>query len=249
MNYERTHAEKAPLRVVLVDDDQLILQSLREILDWTASGCVLAGSFENPKLVLQSMASLMPDLIITDIRMPQHDGLELMQWLHQHQPQAQVIVISAYNEFEYAISAMRLGALDYLLKPVEPADVERALDKAVRRLSSRSCAYLALKLPNGTASISTNDITYVEVFDHNLVYHTTGGDYTVRGRLGDVYEQLDHDYFLACNRSFIVNLRYVTEICTDHVILNGTKISVSKSHRKEIQSRFSAFMDKRAEKV
>ena len=123
------------------------------------------------------------------------------------------------------------------------------MDKAVRRLSSRSCAYLALKLPNGTASISTNDITYVEVFDHNLVYHTTGGDYTVRGRLGDVYEQLDHDYFLACNRSFIVNLRYVTEICTDHVILNGTKISVSKSHRKEIQSRFSAFMDKRAEKV
>ena len=87
------------------------------------------------------------------------------------------------------------------------------------------------------------------MFDHNLVYHTTGGDYTVRGRLGDVYEQLDHDYFLACNRSFIVNLRYVTEICTDHVILNGTKISVSKSHRKEIQSRFSAFMDKRAEKV
>ena len=63
------------------------------------------------------------------------------------------------------------------------------------------------------------------MFDHNLVYHTTGGDYTVRGRLGDVYEQLDHDYFLACNRSFIVNLRYV------------------------IQSRFSAFMDKRAEKV
>ena len=132
---------------------------------------------------------------------------------------------------------------------MEPTAVERALDKAVRRLSSRSCAYLALKLPNGTASISTNDITYVEVFDHNLVYHTTGGDYTVRGRLGDVYEQLDHDYFLACNRSFIVNLRYVTEICTDHVILNGTKISVSKSHRKEIQSRFSAFMDKRAEKV
>ena len=147
------------------------------------------------------------------------------------------------------IHGYSVDALDYLLKPVEPAAVERALDKAVRRLSSRSCAYLALKLPNGTASISTNDITYVEVFDHNLVYHTTGGDYTVRGRLGDVYEQLDHDYFLACNRSFIVNLRYVTEICTDHVILNGTKISVSKSHRKEIQSRFSAFMDKRAEKV
>lgn len=187
------------------------------------------------------------DIVFLETNLEKLDGLETARIIRKLGSEAQLIFIA--RGAEMAIHGYSVDALDYLLKPVEPADVERALDKAVRRLSSRSCAYLALKLPNGTASISTNDITYVEVFDHNLVYHTTGGDYTVRGRLGDVYEQLDHDYFLACNRSFIVNLRYVTEICTDHVILNGTKISVSKSHRKEIQSRFSAFMDKRAEKV
>ena len=187
------------------------------------------------------------DIVFLETNLEKLDGLETARIIRKLGSEAQLIFIA--RDAEMAIHGYSVDALDYLLKPVEPADVERALDKAVRRLSSRSCAYLALKLPNGTASISTNDITYVEVFDHNLVYHTTGGDYTVRGRLGDVYEQLDHDYFLACNRSFIVNLRYVTEICTDHVILNGTKISVSKSHRKEIQSRFSAFMDKRAEKV
>ena len=187
------------------------------------------------------------DIVFLETNLEKLDGLETARIIRKLGSEAQLIFIA--RGAEMAIHGSSVDALDYLLKPVEPTDVERALDKAVRRLSSRSCAYLALKLPNGTASISTNDITYVEVFDHNLVYHTTGGDYTVRGRLGDVYEQLDHDYFLACNRSFIVNLRYVTEICTDHVILNGTKISVSKSHRKEIQSRFSAFMDKRAEKV
>lgn len=187
------------------------------------------------------------DIVFLETDLEKLDGLETARIIRKLGNEAQLIFIA--RGAEMAIHGYSVDALDYLLKPVEPAAVERALDKAVRRLSSRSCAYLALKLPNGTASISTNDITYVEVFDHNLVYHTTGGDYTVRGRLGDVYEQLDHDYFLACNRSFIVNLRYVTEICTDHVILNGTKISVSKSHRKEIQSRFSAFMDKRAEKV
>ena len=186
------------------------------------------------------------DIVFLETNLEKLDGLETARIIRKLGNEAQLIFIA--RGAEMAIHGYSVDALDYLLKPVEPAAVERALDKAVRRLSSRSCAYLALKLPNGTASISTNDITYVEVFDHNLVYHTTGGDYTVRGRLGDVYEQLDHDYFLACNRSFIVNLRYVTEICTDHVILNGTKISVSKSHRKEIQSRFSAFMDKRAEK-
>lgn len=187
------------------------------------------------------------DIVFLETDLEKLDGLETARIIRKLGNEAQLIFIA--RGAEMAIHGYSVDALDYLLKPVEPAAVECALDKAVRRLSSRSCAYLALKLPNGTASISTNDITYVEVFDHNLVYHTTGGDYTVRGRLGDVYEQLDHDYFLACNRSFIVNLRYVTEICTDHVILNGTKISVSKSHRKEIQSRFSAFMDKRAEKV
>ena len=187
------------------------------------------------------------DIVFLETNLEKLDGLETARIIRKLGNEAQLIFIA--RGAEMAIHGYSVDALDYLLKPVEPAAVECALDKAVRRLSSRSCAYLALKLPNGRASISTNDITYVEVFDHNLVYHTTGGDYTVRGRLGDVYEQLDHDYFLACNRSFIVNLRYVTEICTDHVILNGTKISVSKSHRKEIQSRFSAFMDKRAEKV
>ena len=187
------------------------------------------------------------DIVFLETNLEKLDGLETARIIRKLGSEAQLIFIA--RGAEMAIHGYSVDALDYLLKPVEPTAVERALDKAVRRLSSRSCAYLALKLPNGTASISTNDITYVEVFDHNLVYHTTGGDYTVRGRLGDVYEQLDHDYFLACNRSFIVNLRYVTEICTDHVVLNGTKISVSKSHRKEIQSRFSAFMDKRAEKV
>lgn len=187
------------------------------------------------------------DIVFLETNLEKLDGLETARIIRKLGSEAQLIFVA--RDAEMAIHGYSVDALDYLLKPVESAAAERALDKAVRRLSSRSCAYLALKLPNGTVSISTNDITYVEVFDHNLVYHTTGGDYTVRGRLGDVYEQLDHDYFLACNRSFIVNLRYVTEICTDHVILNGTKISVSKSHRKEIQSRFSAFMDKRAEKV
>ena len=74
--------------------------------------------------------------------------------------------------------------------------------------------------------------------------HTVDEDYSVRGRLSDVYKKLDHDRFIACNRSFIVNLRYVTEIRSDHVMLGSIKVAVSKSHRKEIQTRFAAYLDK-----
>ena len=55
-----------------------------------------------------------PELVITDIRMPESSGLALMEWLHQEYPRTVVIVVSAFHEFEYAISAMRCGALDYL---------------------------------------------------------------------------------------------------------------------------------------
>lgn len=184
------------------------------------------------------------DIVFLETRLDRLDGLETARIMRKLGSEAQLIFLSRSPEL--AIQGYAVDALDFLLKPLDPAAVTFALDKAISRIESRSSTFLALKLPNGTASVRANDITYVEVFDHNLVYHTTGGDYTVRGRLSDVYEKLDHDKFIACNRSFIVNLRHVTAIGGDHVMLGSTKIAVSKSHRREIQSRFSAYLDKKA---
>ena len=182
------------------------------------------------------------DIVFMETQLDRLDGLETARIMRQLGSDAQLIFVS--RTAQLAIKGYAVDTLDYLLKPVEPSAVCFALDKAIRRLENRSSTFLALKLPNGTASISANDITYVEVFDHNLVYHTVDEDYSVRGRLSDVYKKLDHDRFIACNRSFIVNLRYVTEIRSDHVMLGSIKVAVSKSHRKEIQTLFSAYLDK-----
>ena len=101
---------------------------------------------------------------------------------------------------------------------------------------------LILKTADGAVSLSANDILYVEVFDHNLVYHTTRGEYTVRGRLSDVSEKLDPEKFVLCNRSYIVNLRHVSNVTADYLLIGDTRISVSKSHRKELMNRFSSFL-------
>ena len=68
------------------------------------------------------------------------------------------------------------------------------------------------------------------------------GVYDVRGRLSDVLKKLDPKRFIMCNRSFVVNLRYVQSACNDYLTIDGTKISVSKSHRKEIMQHFSNFL-------
>lgn len=82
----------------------------------------------------------------------------------------------------------------------------------------------------------------MEVFDHNLVYHTTKGEFTVRGKLSDLMDKLDPERFVMCNRSFIVNLRYVSNVTADYLSVGDTRITISKSHRKELMQRFSSFL-------
>ena len=94
------------MKALIVDDEQPARSTIRLLADWTLYDIDEVLEAETVEQAITCLRRSRPQIIITDIRMPQHDGLELMQWLHQNQPQAQVIVISAYNEFEYAISAM-----------------------------------------------------------------------------------------------------------------------------------------------
>ena len=116
------------------------------------------------------------------------------------------------------------------------------LAKALTRLENTSSTIFALKTSEGIVSLSSNDITYVEVFDHNLAYHTTKGTYEVRGRLSDVIQKLDQKRFIMCNRSFVVNLRYVSSACSEYLVVDGKKVYISKSHSKEIMKHFSNFL-------
>lgn len=109
---EKTRPERAPLRVVLVDDDQLMLESLQEMVDWQSHGCVLAGAFDNAEVVLRTLTSLMPDLIITDIQMPQMDGLTFTETVRRQSPATKVLLLTAYSDFDYARRAVELGAAD-----------------------------------------------------------------------------------------------------------------------------------------
>ena len=180
------------------------------------------------------------DIVFMDIRMEKLDGLETARLLRKINRDACLIFVT--NMAQFAIKGYEVDALDFIIKPVTMASITYVLDKAMRRLQESTNTTLSLKTGKGTVSISSGDITYVEVFDHNLVYHTTKGDYTVRGRLSDVREKLDPTRYVLCNRSFVVNLRYVSNLGSDYLTIGDTKISISKSHRKELMKRFSSFL-------
>ena len=126
--------EDRPLAVVVVDDEVPIREEL-EGFDWESVGAVLAGSAADGQQALELIRRLRPDLVITDIIMPIMDGIELLTELRREMPELQVVMLTVSKDFESARTALRLGALDYLIKvSLDPGDIAGAVEKARRRL-------------------------------------------------------------------------------------------------------------------
>jgi two-component system response regulator YesN len=106
-------------QVLLVDDNQRALEGLRRHIPWQTAGCTCVGVAADGVEALERVALLHPDVVITDVRMPRMDGLELCRQLAHQLPGARLIVLSAYDDFAYAQRAIEYGAVGYVLKPVD----------------------------------------------------------------------------------------------------------------------------------
>ena len=109
------------LRVILADDEAVIVKGLKRLIDWKKMDAVIIGEAGNGKEALNLIREKKPDLVVSDISMPELDGLELLKEINRMGLCTRVIFISGYQEFSYAKKAVTLGAVDYILKPVEKA--------------------------------------------------------------------------------------------------------------------------------
>jgi two-component system response regulator YesN len=123
-------------KVLIVDDEKEIREGLAA-WTWEAVGLEVAGCFSHGLEALQFMEEHPVDVVITDIRMPFMDGIELMEVLNRKYPFTNVIILSGYNDFKYAQQAIRLGAKDYLLKPVLPSSLFHTCEQLVRMLDAK----------------------------------------------------------------------------------------------------------------
>lgn len=122
------------IKVLVVDDEMLVRRGIVLETDWKALGCVVVAEAENGEEGLQAARKYQPDLIVTDIRMPKMDGIGMVRALREEGNQAKVIFLTAYSEFEYARSAIKLLVSDYLLKPFEDGELEEAVNRAVKEI-------------------------------------------------------------------------------------------------------------------
>ena len=116
------------MKVVVVEDEIRIREGIEGLLEMMGPEYEFAGSASNGKAGLELIQKEQPDIVITDIRMPDMSGLEMLEKMQKLGLATKSIVLSAYSEFEYARQAMRLGVTEYLLKPVSVDEFSKALN-------------------------------------------------------------------------------------------------------------------------
>lgn len=121
-------------RVVVVEDSRLLLLGMIHTWDWKSLDCQVVGSAGDGLEGLQVICDTDPDIVISDIRMPGLSGLEMIEQAQEKGFRPAVIILSGYDEFSYARKALSLGAVEYLMKPVEEADAYQAIRNACSRI-------------------------------------------------------------------------------------------------------------------
>ena len=119
--------------MLIVDDEKEIREGLAK-WSWDAVGIEVAGCCSHGLEALQFVEERPVDIVVTDIRMPFMDGIELMTALNARYPFIRVVILSGYSDFEYAQKALKFGAIDYLLKPLQFQTLHDTFAKAMERL-------------------------------------------------------------------------------------------------------------------
>ncbi len=126
------------IQAILADDEGIILKGLKKLIDWEKLGIEIVGEAGDGQEALRLIEEKKPQLVVSDIAMPGLSGLEMLRQIRQQGLSTKVIFVSGYQEFSYAQDAVRYGAVDYLLKPVEKEELERAVCKAAGLIDDQS---------------------------------------------------------------------------------------------------------------
>jgi len=214
------------LRAIVVDDERLPRLSLLQKLDDFSNDIDIIGSCDSYDSSLQTILQEKPDLVFLDIQLQGKDAIQLLSEIQQIQSLPYVIFTTAYNERNYLMSAIKISAVDYLIKPIDKNELAIAIAKAVdRRLSEDKSQQnhavgtvhherMSLKTVNGMLVLKESDIVYLRAYGNYSKLTTFNQTETIMEPLGALECRLDGNMFVRCDRSTVVNLTYIYKIDT-----------------------------------
>jgi DNA-binding LytR/AlgR family response regulator len=181
------------------------------------------------------------DLIFMDIQMPSMNGMEAARRVRKIDDN--VLIVFVTNIAQYAVDGYEVHAYDFILKPVHYGNFSMKFDRILNSLKHRmndECLTISGRF--STRRLRIADIVYVEVSNHDLIFHLVGTEYSCRGKMSEMEEKLSEYHFIRCNACYLVNLHYVQECYKDYLVADGVELRISQNRRQYFLNEFAKYV-------
>lgn len=222
------------IRIALVEDDRVYREELIRFLkryEEESGKKIHITTFTDGDEIVEGY-SCQFDIILMDIVMKYMNGMDAAERIREQD--TEVVIIFITNTPQYAMKGYTVDALDYVIKPVTYFSFSQRIDRALARMNKRTKKYLSVAHRGGVQKLEVAKITYVEVRDHELIYHTADTEYLSKGALTDVERALEQEHFFRCNKCYLVNLEYVEGVQNNDIMVAGDLVQVSRAKRKAL---------------
>lgn len=168
-------------KVIVADDEKLIAQNIARKIEQVNPAFEVIAQTQTGLETLELTMKLLPDVIFSDIKMPEMDGLELIERLKKQYPSALTVIISGYSDFEYVRTALKNSAVDYLLKPIDTEELNATLNRLEATLLARN-QMLSPRRESSPADMVENIMTYLrENYAKPIDFSAIANEHAVSG--------------------------------------------------------------------
>ncbi len=198
------------LRILVADDEAPICNLITNLINEFEDCEVVASTIDSSK-IMTLVAQHQPDIVFTDINMPDMDGLSLVHRLKREHPEIGVVFVSGHSNF--AADAFNLDVVDFVVKPISRTRLETTIAKIIRFKGmigkNGSCKMphkLTLKNGHGLSIVDIHKILFIEKCGNKCIIHTSDGTYETSETLTLLEKKLNGSGFFRCHKSFLINI-------------------------------------------
>jgi len=135
------------VRMIIIDDEPWSREVVKTLTEWERLGITLAGEADDGDAGLELLRSVPVDIVIADMKMPGIDGIDLLKAIHKDFPSVKILVMSGYDDFAYLRQALKSKALDYLMKPIDPTELNNILQQCVTEIEAGTRGPISMRTP------------------------------------------------------------------------------------------------------
>ena len=181
-------------------------------------------------------------VVLMDINLPGMNGMECVKKLREIDDT--VLVVFVTNLSQFAVDGYEVKAFDFVVKPISYYNFSLKLKRALSHLSSLNNYELIISTKDKKYFININQLIYIEIRNHTIIYHLVNEEIKGSGTLKSLYTNLKKHHFAFCNQCYLVNLAFVKGIDDGYLLINNEKIRIASSRKKSFMQELTAYIGK-----